>query len=157
MVLDAPGGFAPPLGRPNCDDAVLPVPRNGEFFRAGNARVITCAPAPNGGRAGARGAIIADARGFLQSRKNRTALPCRTEALIRGALITLHYFYHFYGLRMNSLGSCAFLQSRKINSLPVFLPFRSRSLRSTSFRASPEVETRMVAAGVAPKPLEVMP
>jgi hypothetical protein len=40
---------------PCCDSAVLPVHNRGEISRTGNSEASQCAPAPNGGRVGARG------------------------------------------------------------------------------------------------------
>jgi hypothetical protein len=61
----------PPLGHPTvCDSAALPVHTHEEFFCTGDTEASQCAPAPNGGRAGARGAIIPHETGFLQSRSN---------------------------------------------------------------------------------------
>ena len=46
---DAPGGFAPPLWRPDCDDVVLK-----QAFHS-NTEQSQAPPPPKGGRAGARG------------------------------------------------------------------------------------------------------
>jgi hypothetical protein len=66
MVLDAPRASPRRLGAPI---AITPyyLYTDVEFFRAGNAESSHAPPTPNGGRAGARGVIISDAIGFLQS------------------------------------------------------------------------------------------
>jgi hypothetical protein len=53
---------------PGCESAILPVHNRGEISCTGNTEASQCAPAPNGGRAGARGVIITIKRGFLQSK-----------------------------------------------------------------------------------------
>ena len=56
---DALGGSAPAAkASPDCDCAVLPVRNRGEISNLSNTEESLCAPAPNGGRAGARGAIV---------------------------------------------------------------------------------------------------
>jgi len=65
---DAPGGSAPgAMASPDCDGVVIPVHNCIEISCTGNAEVSLCAPAPSGGRAGARGVAIIMKRGFLQS------------------------------------------------------------------------------------------
>jgi hypothetical protein len=56
---DAPGSFAPAAAAASgYDNTVLPVHITGGFFCTGNPEALQCAPAPQGGRAGARGEII---------------------------------------------------------------------------------------------------
>jgi hypothetical protein len=55
MNHDALGAPPPPLGIPGCDSTVLPVHTCADIFHAGNSEISQCAPAPDGGRAGARG------------------------------------------------------------------------------------------------------
>jgi hypothetical protein len=67
IKYDAPGGSAPAaMASPDCDCAVLPVRNRREISRLGNTEASRCAPAPNGGRVGARGDHHVK-RGFLQS------------------------------------------------------------------------------------------
>jgi hypothetical protein len=56
---DASGGSAPAaMASPGCDCAELPVRNRREISWLGHTEASQCAPAPNGGRVGARGAII---------------------------------------------------------------------------------------------------
>ena len=57
-------------GIPGCDSTLFPVHISAGIFRAGIWRDIVMRPAPDGGRAGARGVIITMKRGFLQSKKS---------------------------------------------------------------------------------------
>ena len=58
-TYDAPGGAAPAvMASPDCDCAIFPLRNRWEISRLGNTEALQCAPAPHGGRVGARGAII---------------------------------------------------------------------------------------------------
>jgi hypothetical protein len=56
LVVDGFFNTLMPIRSPDC--AVLPVCNRGEISSAGNAKESQCAPAPMGGRVGARGEIV---------------------------------------------------------------------------------------------------
>jgi len=61
---------APPPQLGHAPVAIVPYHLNTyeDFFCTGNTETSQCAPAPNGGRAGARGVIIPHETGFLQTK-----------------------------------------------------------------------------------------